>query len=76
VYFWLSTHISWTTLVSLALIGIHIKNKYSYRIIIPSLARLVATQTRMKNILQENGVKYRLNLKRMWFLSQTDIQYP
>jgi len=29
VYVWLSTHINWTTFVSLALIGIYIKNKYS-----------------------------------------------
>ena len=44
--------------------------------IIPYLASLVAIQTIVENILQENGVKYRLNLKRMWFLSQSDIEYP
>jgi len=30
VYVWLSTHINWTAFVSLALIGIYIKNIYSY----------------------------------------------
>jgi hypothetical protein len=30
VYVWLSAHINWTAFVSLALIGIHIKNIYSY----------------------------------------------
>ena len=76
MYVWLSTHINWTTFVFLALIGIYIKINILIAIIIPYLVSLAAIQTIVKNILQENGVKYRLNLKRMWFLSQTDIEYP
>lgn len=58
------------------LLGFNTKNIYSNSNYYSLFGEFCRHTDDSENILQENGVKYRLNWKRMWLLSQTDTEYP